>query len=156
MITFLQYMTEVFDKPLEFSELPWIELDVYVYIFELDDKNYYRVFFEKKHNRYKEYSITFDHVDSENKLFSSKRGKYSVLSSKNSIKVFATIVAIVKDFYNNNKDTNGFYFTSSSESSGRQALYLRFAKNIASSLAWVIDMDKAKNGIYHIQRKKLK
>jgi hypothetical protein len=149
-------MTEVFDKPLEFFEMPWIELDVSAYIFELDDKNYYRVFIEKKHNRYKEYSITFDHVDSEKNLFKSKKGKYSVLSGKNSIKVFATVVAIIKDFYNNNKDTNGFYFTASSASSGRQALYLRFAKNIASSLGWVIDMDKAKNGIYHIQRNKLR
>ena len=146
-------MTEVFDKPLKFKEILWMELDVFTYIFKLDDKNYYRVFFEKKPNKNNEYSITFDHVDTEDKLFSEKGGKYSVLSSKNSIKVFSTVVAIVKDFYNNNKDVNGFYFTASPESSGRQALYLRFAKNIASSLGWVIDMDKAKNGIYHIQKK---
>ena len=110
MKTFKQYITEIFDKPLEFQEIPWIERNVTVYVFELDEKNYYRVFFRKT-GRKNHYEISFDHIDNESDVFDKNKGKTLALSGKNSVKVFSTVVSTVKDFLRKNNNVTGFLFT---------------------------------------------
>lgn len=158
MKTFNQYLTELFDKPLEFQELPWIERNVTVYVFELDDKNYYRVFF-KKSGQKNHYEISFDHLDKESDVFDPNKGKTLALSGKNSVKVFSTVVATVKDFLNKNKSVTGFLFTAADESAGRKALYDRMSKKLASELKWnqsIYDEDEMTGIIYRVEKYKAK
>lgn len=158
MKTFKRYITELFDKPLDFQEMPWIERNVTVYVFELDEKNYYRVFF-KKSGRKNHFEITFDHVDNESDVFLPHLAKTTVLSGKNSVKVFATVVAIVKDFLKKNKSVTGFMFTAADESSGRKSLYARFSKNMAAELKWnhsINDEDEQFGTIYQVEKYKTK
>ena len=158
MKTFNQYITELFDKPLEFQELPWMERNVTVYVFELDDKNYYRVFF-KKSGQKNQYEISFDHLDKESDVFNPNKGKTLALSGKNSVKVFSTVVATVKDFLSKNKSVTGFLFTAADESAGRKALYDRMSKKLASELKWnqsIYDEDEMTGIIYRVEKYKAK
>lgn len=158
MKTFKQYVTELFNKPLEFEELPWMERNVIVYYFELDEKNYYRVFFRKS-GRKNHYEITFDHLDRDSDIFLPYLTKTTVISGKNSIKVFSTVVAIVKDFLRKNKNVTGFLFTAADDSSGRKALYDRLSKNMAAELKWnysVHSEDEAFGTVYQVVKYKAK
>lgn len=158
MKTFNQYLTELFDKPLEFQELPWIERNVTVYVFELDEKNYYRVFFRKT-GRKNHYEISFDHIDNESDVFDKNKGKTLALSGKNSVKVFSTVVSTVKDFLRKNNNVTGFIFTAADDSSGRKALYDRMSKKLASELKWnhsIYDEDEMTGVIYQIEKYKTK
>lgn len=158
MKTYKEYITELFDKPLEFEEMPWIERNVIMYVFGLDDNNYYRVFFRKS-GRKNHYEISFDHLDRDSDIFLPYLTKTTVLSGKNSVKVFSTVVAIVKDFLRKNKNVTGFTFSATDDSSGRKALYNRFTKNMASELKWnhnIHSEDEMFGTVYQIEKYKTK
>lgn len=158
MKTFNQYITELFDKPLEFEELPWIERNTTLYVFILDDKNYYRVFFKRSDSR-NHYEISFNHVEKQDDIYNPNTGKTIVLSGKNSIKVFSTVIAITKDFLKNKKNVTGILFVAADNSDGRKALYNRLSEKLASELKWnhsIHSEDEAYGVVYYVKKYKTK
>lgn len=133
-------MTELFDKPLEFQELSWVEKNIVAYVFQLDEKNYYRVLFGKV-GRSNQYVISFDHVNKEDDLFDQDKGMKEALSGKNAVKVFSTVAAIVRQFITDHRNITGFSFSAVDQSAGRTALYKRLAEKIASELKWHLNTE---------------
>ena len=158
MKTFSQYITELFDKPLDFQELPWVEPNTTAYVFQLDEKNYYRVLFEKL-GRSNQYDISFDHVDKESDLFNQDKGKKDALSGKNAVKVFSTVSAIVREFVKDHRNITGFHFSAVDYNAGREAIYKRLAQKLASELKWhleILDDEYTLGVIYNVTKNKPK
>ena len=133
-------LTEAFDKPLEYDADLWFKQDSMMYSFKLDDNDYYRVIIFKSQNLTRNsYEISFEHLKNEKDIYSQHGGKMSLLNkftTAQSIKVFSTVIAIIKEHLSDRPDIKQLVFYANGRESSRVRLYEKLSIMAAKKLGW--------------------
>ena len=136
-------ISEAFDKPLEFDVDLWPELHTLMYWFKLSDKDYYRVIIGPTDDEDEEghdHEVRFSHFKNYKKIHDSESlGKTNVLaalSTANTIKVFATVIATIKEHFESFPGLESFSFRSDPSERSRVKLYNKLAIMAARKLNW--------------------
>lgn len=138
-------LTEAFDKPLEYDADLWYKQDSMMYSFKLDDNDYYRVIIFKSQSLTRNsYEISFEHLKSEKDIYSQHSGKMSLLNiftTAQTIKVFSTVIAIIKEHLSDRPDIKQLAFYANGREPSRVRLYEKLSIMAAKKLGW---------NVYHI------
>jgi hypothetical protein len=145
MISFKE-LNEAFDKPLEYDVDIWYKEDSMMYSFKLDENDYYRVIIFKSKNLTKNgvYEISFEHLKNEKDIYSQHSGKMGLLNkftTTQSIKVFSTVIAIIKEHMSDRPDIKQLAFYANGREPSRVKLYEKLSIMAAKKLGW---------NVYHI------
>ena len=136
-------LTEAFDKPLEYDVDLWTERDTLMYYFKLSDKDYYRVLIgPPKGHKFtrKEHEVIFSHFENEEGLYTPRDpGKITALHRmkvSDALKVFATIIAIIKEHISERSDLTSITFSAENYEESRVKLYHKLAVMASKVSKW--------------------
>ena len=118
MITFKEYLTELFDSNVNFTKK--IDGTDYIYNFKVDGI-YIRATFESNDFDGKDYFMQFSRLGEDTKIKDSDKNEY---------KIFSTIIEIFKDFISNNITAEFITFEADLNEPSRIKLYDTFQKTI--------------------------
>jgi hypothetical protein len=140
MISFKE-LNEAFDKPLEYDVDLWHKQDSLMYSFKLDDNDYYRVVIFKSKNITRDgaHEISFEHLKNEKDVYSQRSGKMGLLNkftTAQSIKVFSTVIAIIKEHLSDRPDIKQIVFYATGREQSRVKLYEKLSIMAAKKLKW--------------------
>ena len=136
-------LTEAFDKPLEYDVDLWPEHDTTLYYFKLSDKDYYRVLIGPPHGHKftrKEHEVIFTHFENEEDIYKpNDPGKITAfykMKISDALKVFATIIAIIKEHTQDRSDLTSIVFSADKYEESRVKLYHKLAVMAAKVSKW--------------------
>ena len=136
-------LTEAFDKPLEYDVDLWPARDTMMYYFKLSDKDYYRVLIGPPNGHKftrKEHEVIFTHFEDEKDIYKpANLGKVTALYKmkvSDALKVFATIIAIIKEHIQDRSDLTSITFSAENYEESRVKLYHKLAVMAAKVSKW--------------------
>ena len=130
MKRFKEYLNELFDNPVDFKIKSERLGDRTEYVFNLSNSEY-RCLLNLK--SISELTVAFGKADDVEK-------KYKISNSGgNEIKVFSTVMAIIKDFLEDNPRVNKIEYSADIDEPSRIKLYDSMSKKLASTLGFKLD-----------------
>jgi hypothetical protein len=157
-------LNEAFDKPLPYDSDIWYKTDSLMYNFKLSDKDYYRVVIHKSENLAEnEYTVVFEQFKSEDEIYKPTAGKFGTMnkfSTSDAIKVFSTVMAIIKEHLSDHSYIKILSFSAKATEYSRIKLYEKLSIMAAKKLKWnlyqmYIDEGTMDNEVFLLSKNKI-
>jgi hypothetical protein len=157
-------LNEAFDKPLPYDSDIWYKTDSLMYSFKLSDKDYYRVVIYKSEDLAEnEYQVTFEHLKNEKQIYDPSPGKFGTMnafSTSDAIKVFSTVIAIIKEHLSDHPNIKKLSFSAKPTEYSRFKLYQKLSIMAARKLKWnlyqlYIDDGYIDNEVFFLSKNKM-